>query len=213
MSYIKNFFSLKRLTYKAVSFLAIWDSDSKFEKTSEVRRFAKLKKSSVGKYSRINPGCIVYNTTVGNFTAIGRDSTIGLGQHPMNYASTQNIFYKKSNMTNRWSKPIDFHSESIKIGSDVWIGMEAMVLDGVTIGHGAVVGARAVVTKNIPPYAVAVGMPAKIIKYRFPPKIIERLLEVAWWDLPETEIDKKIAFFRRENIDLEFINENFPVSK
>jgi len=210
MSYLREIFSLKRFTHKAVSLFAIWDSQSSFTKTSEIRRMAKLKKSKIGRYSRINPGCIIYNTTVGNFTAIGRDSSVGLGQHPTNYVSTQNIFYKKSNMTNRWYKPIDFHSDSISIGSDVWIGMEAMVLDGVTIGHGAIIGARAVVTKDIPPYAVAVGMPAKIIKYRFPQEIIDRLLEVTWWDLPDAEIDKKIEFFRKPDIDLDFINQHFP---
>jgi acetyltransferase-like isoleucine patch superfamily enzyme len=209
MSYIKQLFSLKRLTHSAVSFFAIWDSNSSFEKTSEIRRTAKLKGSKIGSYSRINPGCIVYNATVGNFTAIGRDSSIGLGQHPTNYVSTQNIFYKKNNMSNRWYKPIDFEVKKITIGSDVWIGVEAMVLDGVSIGHGAIVGARAVVTKDVPPYAIVVGMPAKVVKYRFSPEIIERLLEVAWWGLPESELDEKVEFFRSNVIDLDFIDHFF----
>jgi acetyltransferase-like isoleucine patch superfamily enzyme len=209
MSYLREIFSIKRFTHSAVSFFAVWDSASGFDKTSEIRRSAKLKESTVGKYSRINPGCIIYKATVGNFTAIGRDSSIGLGYHPTNYVSTQNIFYKKNNMSNRWYKPIELEAKKITIGSDVWIGAEAMILDGVSIGHGAIVGARAVVTKDVPPYAIVVGMPAKVVKYRFPPEVIERLLEVAWWDLPESALDGKVEFFRSNTVDVDFIDSFF----
>ncbi|KAB8152154.1 antibiotic acetyltransferase [Kordia sp. TARA_039_SRF] len=211
ISYFISLFSLKKLTHKAVSFLAYWDKTSSFTKTSEIRRFAKLKSSTVGRYSRINPNCKLANTNVGNFTAIGRDTTIGLGKHPMNYVSTQNIFYKKNNMNNRWVKPINMEpTPPISIGSDVWIGVEAMILDGLTVGDGAVIGARAVVTKNVPPYAIAVGAPAKIIKYRFEQEVIDRLLEIQWWNFTDEEIDKYVEFFREEEITLEVINKYFP---
>ena len=209
ISYIRNVFSLKKLTHKAVSIFAVWDSSSSFDRNSEIRRFAKLKNSKVGRYSRINPGCNLLNTTVGNFTAIGRDTSIGLGFHPLTYISTQNIFYKPSKMTNRWVKPITLEPRPISIGSDVWIGVEVMIMDGVTIGHGAVIGARAVVTKDVPPYAIAVGMPARVISYRFDEKIISRLLEVEWWNLPDDQIDKKINLFREKGLKIETIDEYF----
>lgn len=209
-SYFRSLFSVKKITHKAVSPLAIWDNESSFTKSSEIRRFAKLKSSQVGKYSRVNPGCKISNTKIGNFTAIGRDSTSGLGGHPMNYVSTQNIFYKKNNMNNRWVKSINYPPRPIEIGNDVWVGVEAMIMDGVKVGDGAVVGARAVVTKDVPPYAVVVGQPAKIIKYRFEKEIIERLLEIKWWDFDDDKISKYIAFFREPNITLEVINKYFP---
>lgn len=210
LSYIKNILSLKKITHRAVSFLAIWDNNTKFQRTSQLRRFSILKNCSIGKYTRINPGCKLANTSVGNFTAIGRGSSIGLGQHPTNYISTQNIFYLKNKMTNRWVNAINFKSKPIIIGSDVWIGVEAMVLDGVTIGDGAVIGARAVVTKDVAPFAIVVGMPARIVRYRFDQDLIDRLLEIKWWNLPEYEIDQKIDLFRKEGLTLEILNQYFP---
>jgi acetyltransferase-like isoleucine patch superfamily enzyme len=76
----------------------------------------------------------------------------------------------------------------IKIGNDVWVGAEAMILSGVTIGDGAIVGARAVVTKDVPPYAIVVGAPAKLVEWRFDHESIERLLELKWWDWPRERI-------------------------
>jgi acetyltransferase-like isoleucine patch superfamily enzyme len=211
MSYINSFFSLKKFFYKNVSFFAIWDSKSTFTQFSEIRRFSKLKNSVVGKYSRVNPGCKLANTIVGNFTAIGRDTTIGLGQHPLNYVSTQNIFYKKNNLKNNWIHQIDFSSKPIIIGNDVWIGVESLIMDGVKIGDGAVIGARSVVTKDVPPYAIVVGQPAKIIKFRFENDVIERLLEIKWWNFSDEEISDMIYFFREPNVTIEIINKYFPI--
>ena len=114
-------------------------------------------------------------------------------------------------MNNRWVKTIDLPSLPIKIGNDVWIGVEAMILDGVTIGDGAVIGARTVVTKDIPPYAIAVGVPAKIVKYRFEQEVINRLLEIKWWDFSDDKIDAHIEFFREPEITLEIMNRYFPI--
>lgn len=202
-TYLQSIFSIKKITHKNLSFFAYWDSNSYFTKNSEIRRFVKLKASSIGKYSRINPNCKLSNTKVGNFTAIGRGTAIGLGRHPLNYVSTQNIFYKKNNMNNRWVKPIDLPTLKITIGNDVWVGIEALILDGVTVGDGAVVGARSVVTKDVPPYAIVVGVPAKIIKYRFDEEIREKLLSIKWWDMDDEFIEQNIEIFRKADITLE----------
>jgi acetyltransferase-like isoleucine patch superfamily enzyme len=211
ISYLLSIFSIKKLTHNCVSMFAYWDKSSSFSKLSEIRRFAKLKNSVIGKYSRINPNCRLSNVSVGNFTAVGRDTSIGLGRHPLNYASTQNIFYKNNNMSNRWVKSIEHPTLPIKIGNDVWIGVESMILDGVTVGDGAVIGARSVVTKDVPPYAIVVGSPAKIIKYRFDKVVIDRLLQVKWWDLTEKEIDDKLSFFRETKISVKIINKYFSI--
>lgn len=76
----------------------------------------------------------------------------------------------------------------INIGNDVWIGMRAIILGGVRIGDGAIIGAGAIVTKDVPPYAIVAGVPARIIRYRFGEKQIERLLEIRWWDWSEEKI-------------------------
>lgn len=79
------------------------------------------------------------------------------------------------------------------IGSDVWIGFEAVILSGVTIGDGAVVGARAVVTRDVPPYTIVGGVPARPIRKRFPDHVISRLLELSWWNWPEDRIRENLA--------------------
>lgn len=89
----------------------------------------------------------------------------------------------------------------IVIGSDVWIGYEAVILSGVTIGDGAVVGARAVVTKDVPPYTVVGGVPARPIKKRFDEQTIDRLLKLRWWDLGREKIKECIPFIQSGNVD------------
>ena len=209
MSYKRSIFSIKKLTHPCLSFFAYWDSASSFEKTSEIRRFAKLKKSCVGKYSRVNPNCHLSNTMVGNFTAIGEDSKVGLGRHPMSYVSTHSIFYKQNNIKNDWVEPIELPPLPINIGNDVWIGRDTTILDGVTIGDGAVIGARSVVTKDVAPYSITAGVPAKHIKFRFDEETIERLLEIKWWDFSDQKISECINFFREPEVNINIINKYF----
>lgn len=87
------------------------------------------------------------------------------------------------------------------IGSDVWIGYEAVILAGVTIGDGAVIGARAVVTKDVPPYTIVGGVPAKSIRKRFSDDIITALLELRWWDWPEERIAAHLNAIQSGRID------------
>ncbi|WOS64584.1 CatB-related O-acetyltransferase [Sinorhizobium fredii GR64] len=79
------------------------------------------------------------------------------------------------------------------VGNDVWIGMEATILPGVTIGDGAVVAAKSVVTKEVPPYAIVAGNPARVVKMRFPAAAVERLLAIAWWNWPVDKVTRNIA--------------------
>ncbi len=89
----------------------------------------------------------------------------------------------------------------IVIGSDVWIGYEAVILSGVTIGDGAIIGTRAVVTKDVPPYTIVGGVPARPIRRRFEDRTIERLMNLRWWDWPEERIRKNIAALQSGDID------------
>ncbi len=88
----------------------------------------------------------------------------------------------------------------ITIGHDVWIGREAIIMSGVTIGTGAVVAARALVTKDVPPYAIVGGNPAKLIKYRFDAETIAKLLEIAWWDWPDDRISNAMPYLLNNDI-------------
>jgi virginiamycin A acetyltransferase len=91
--------------------------------------------------------------------------------------------------------------EDVQIGNDVWIGNDARILSGVKIGDGAVIGAMTVVAKDIPPYAVVVGNPARIIKYRFSESQIKSLLKIRWWDWPHQKINENAKLFFSHDID------------
>ena len=94
------------------------------------------------------------------------------------------------------------HKGDIVIGNDVWIGYEAVIMAGVTIGDGAIIGARAVVTKDVPPYTIVGGVPARDIRRRFSDDVIARLLELKWWDWPAEQIQRNIKNIQAGRLDL-----------
>jgi acetyltransferase-like isoleucine patch superfamily enzyme len=89
----------------------------------------------------------------------------------------------------------------VVIGNDVWVGREALILSGVTIGDGAVIGARAVVARDVAPYAIVAGNPANFVRSRFSPEVVDRLLAIRWWDLPESKLDKAIVMLLSDDIE------------
>ena len=214
--YIKSILSLKKISHKHVSAFALWDNNSHFTPYTHILSGAKLSNVQVGKYSRIGVNCQVTNAMIGNFTAIGKDTVITVGQHPTDYLTSHSIFYKKGNWGwhDDWIAPIDFKSDNrVTIGNDVWIGRQCIILDGVNIGDGAIIATGAVVTKDVPPFAVVGGVPAKVIKYKFPQDVIDRLEEIQWWNLPDEKITEVVDLFHIKNPTLEDINKYFPIEK
>ena len=138
----------------------------------------------VGEYSYIAKNCAVTNCTIGKFSSIGPNFCCGLGIHPTNGISTAPMFYSPSKVNGATlvTTPKVEESKHTTIGNDVFIGANVTVLDGVTIGDGAVIGAGAVVSKDIPPYAIAVGCPIRIIKYRMTEKQIAAMQRIQWWN-------------------------------
>ncbi|MBQ2645031.1 CatB-related O-acetyltransferase [bacterium] len=115
-------------------------------------------------------------TEIGRYCSIANDVIIAASEHPITNFSTHPISYDVENYPGKETKTI--------IGNDVWLGTRAIIKKGVKIGDGAVIASGAVVTKDIPPYAVVAGVPTKIIKYRFNDDIIEELLNIQWWNFP-----------------------------
>ncbi|WP_286438487.1 CatB-related O-acetyltransferase [Bacteroides acidifaciens] len=136
---------------------------------------------------------------VGKFCSIANRVNIGLGNHTINYLSTSPIFTEKYNGTGfSWiNKTIAPPFKRTIIGNDVWIGFGAMVIGGVKIGDGAIIGAGSIVTKDIPPFAIAVGSPAKVIKYRFSEETIEKILQNPWWNKSEKDLKQNIIEFQK----------------
>lgn len=141
----------------------------------------------VGDYTYISMNSRISMADIGKFCSIGPGFVCGHGVHPTDGVSTSPMFYstmKQNGMTLSHKEKIQ-ERKRIHIGNDVFIGMGVTVLDGVTIGDGAVIGAGAVVSKDIPPYAIAVGCPIRIIRYRFDEETIQQFLHLKWWDKDE----------------------------
>lgn len=131
--------------------------------------------------------------TVGQFCSIGPDVLIfGQADHPVALPSTYPF---RTMLLDPDAGNVDAVTKGgVVIGNDVWIGARAMVMSGVTIADGAIIGAGAVVARDVPPYGIVVGNPARLAKYRFAPEMIDALLQIRWWDWP----DEKIRSFEAE---------------
>lgn len=151
------------------------------------------------------------NIKIGRFCSIASNVTVMGGNHPLNRFTTHMVTYNgnfdafaRDELHAEWHlKPFTTISPQPVIGHDVWIGSNAVLKCGITVGDGAVIAASAVVTKDVPPYAIVAGVPAKIIKYRFSPEMIEEFLAVKWWDyrytdLPDNNRCDDIHFFLQE---------------
>lgn len=153
--------------------------------------------ATIGKGSYVGRNSCISYTEIGKFCSIGPNFLCGWGIHPLNGISTSPSFYSTRKQNGIIYSKTDKIEErkKITIGNDVFIGMNVTVLDGVNIGNGAVIGAGAVVTSDIPPYAIAVGVPAKVKKYRFSPKIIEKLEQIQWWNWAEDKLKNVETMF------------------
>lgn len=137
---------------------------------------------------------------IGNFCSISKDVVFVTGGiHPVNWVSTY-PFRFLWNLPGVFEDGMPTTKGDIKIGSDVWIGTGAMVMSGVQIGDGAVVAARSVVTKDVPPYSIVGGVPAKVINYRFDQETIRHLLEIKWWEWNDEKIQANIGLLSSPNI-------------
>lgn len=189
--YLQKFFALFLNTplfrkSSTIGYSLVVSEKYKFEKGANTRIKSPfyLKSVKLGDYSYIAKNSNITNCIIGKFCSIGPNFCCGLGVHPTNGISTSPMFYstaKQNGITLTNENKIEETKQTV-IGNDVFIGANVTVLDGVTIGDGAVIGAGAVVVNDIPPYTIAVGVPAKIVKYRFEKEKIEKLLQIRWWD-------------------------------
>ncbi len=171
--------------------------NSQVDKTAKVYSGCSVVNSSLGRYSYMGYDCEVVNCAIGNFCSIASGVRIGGAEHPFDWVSTSPVFQnvKHSGPKKRFAHlKVPFSKQTV-IGHDVWIGYNAIVKAGVTISNGAVIGAGAVVTKDVPPYAVVAGNPAKVVKFRFDDETIKKIEKLQWWHFNEKELCKIASQF------------------
>ena len=165
----------------------------------EAREFLGVK---IGRYSYYKPGTKLHNCEIGKFCHIGDGCTIGLYGHDTSIVTTYPLKYHFSNSEVDVSKDntVDAVRKFKKtvIKNDVYIGEGVIIMADVTVGNGAVIGSKAIVTKDVPDYCVAAGIPAKVVKKRFSDEIIDALLKIEWWAWSESRIQEHIDDFESD---------------
>jgi phosphonate metabolism protein (transferase hexapeptide repeat family) len=179
--------------------------DCVFGKFTVVGVRAVLAEVVLGDYSYFSRGGEAIYTTVGKFTSIGANVRFNALDHPMHRISQHNITYRPNEYFTGGKIDKNFRefrqSKRVTVGNDVWVGHGAIVMPGICIGHGAVIAAGAVVTKDVEPYAVVAGIPAKRIKWRFEKTILERIIMLAWWDWDDERLRAAVADMQALTVD------------
>ena len=182
MYYLPKIF--KRLRFTSIKHCS-------FQKQVKIFGGSQLLNVEVGRYSYIGYNATIINASIGSFCSIAGDCIIGGGEHPSAFVSTSPVFYKGSNALKRNFSNKEFNPyKRTVIGNDVWIANGVKIKSGISVSDGAVIGMGAVVTKNIGPYEIWGGNPARLIRKRFSDEMIEELMRIVWWNWDEKELLK-----------------------
>lgn len=187
LSLLKNYFARKGTRINQLAIIK-W---TKLEENVGIRAFCKVERCTIGKCTYLGSLVAAYDAEIGRFCSIARECYIGGASHPLDRVSSSVCFYSKQNDTGVYYNENDYawNNHTI-IGNDVWLGARAIIKSGVTIADGAVIGAGAVVTKNVGPYEIWAGNPAKLIRKRFDEVTIKKLLNIKWWNWDDERLSK-----------------------
>lgn len=184
-----------------------FDKTSIFEGSNYLSDYAQLLSSKIGYASYLGVNTVIRKANIGRYTSIGPDVKCIFGKHPAKvFVSTHPAFFStrkqvgfsftEKQLFKEFSEPLDIDKKySIIIGNDVWIGAGAIISEGVKIGDGAIIASYSLVTKDVAPYSIVGGVPAKVIKYRFEQEQIDFLLNFKWWDKDFNWIKKNAQQF------------------
>lgn len=154
--------------------------------------------SNISDYTSVGRNSTIINATIGKFCSISWNVTVGATKHYTDRISTHAFPYI---INYGFCDKDDKIIEPVIVGNDVWIGANAIIMPNIRIGSGSVIGANSVVTKDVPPYSIVVGNPAKVLRFRFNDAKIEEILNLEWWDWDKEELKKNIEIFK-ENINM-----------
>lgn len=179
--------------------------DTTMGKYSSVQRYCDLLRCNIGKYTVIEKNAVLHDISIGSFCEISWHCSMGGDNHNYKLPTIHHWYWNKHFGFEENSQTIGgrnfydkLNAEDCSIGNDVWVGSGVTVNRKVRVADGAILASGCVVTKDVPPYAIVAGVPAKIIKYRFDETVIKRLLEVAWWNWPEDVLKQTRHLFEKE---------------
>ena len=195
--------------------LPVYLYNNKIKSNVFIGRGTRIVSSEINSFTSIGSNCDFSNAYIGSYCSIGPNVSIAVGTHPTStFVSTSPLFYSNNSILGKgYNGKVSSFIEnkktskgySLEIGSDVWIGANVTILEGVKIGDGAIIAACSCVTKDVPDYAIVGGVPTKIIRYRFTNEEIKKLLDIQWWNW---DINK-IKFLSKYFTDIkDFINNN-----
>ena len=190
-----------------------FSSRTVFEGNNVVNKYSSVSGSEIGRNTYFGENANVPNSKIGRFCSLGNNISVIAATHPSTcFVSTSPSFYSTSMQcrhtfvnTDIFDEHLQIDGYNIIIGNDVWIGNNVLLKGGITIGDGAIVAMGSVVTKDVPPYAIVGGVPAKLIRFRFGPEQVSKLLDFQWWNKNEEWLKKNVNAFVDVNIFLEHI--------
>jgi phosphonate metabolism protein (transferase hexapeptide repeat family) len=167
---------------------------------TEIGRGTRMSQTTLGDYSYCDRACDIANADIGRFANIAAHVRIGATDHPMDRASLHHFQYRSADYWDDAGPDAAFFAHRLSrravIGHDTWIGHAAMIKPEVTVGHGAIVAAGAIVTRDVAPYTIVAGNPARLLRHRQPPDIAARLVALAWWDWDHASLRAALDDFR-----------------
>ncbi|WP_420569075.1 chloramphenicol acetyltransferase [Thalassovita sp.] len=171
-----------------------------FGRYCEVGKGSRIGHTHMDDYSYCDRYADIANAQIGKFANIASFTRIGATDHPMERASLHHFLYRSPDYFEGAELDDAFfaqrHARTATIGHDTWIGHNAQIKPEVTVGHGAVVASGSVVTKDVPPYMIVAGIPAKPLRARFPDKVARRMMDLAWWDWDHDRLHASLDDFR-----------------
>ena len=177
----------------------------------ELGKGSRLTNVRLGDYSYCDRYADLSNAQIGKFSNIASFVRIGASDHPLNRASLHHFLYRSDDYWDNAVRDGEWFAiraaRTASIGHDTWIGHNAQVKPEVKIGHGAVVASGAIVTKDVPPYQIVAGVPAEPMRQRVSAELIDRLIEVAWWDWPHSKLKDTLNDFRNLSVE-EFLEKH-----
>jgi len=199
--FLRRLLLARRLPSFRASILTYVDTRSSFAGFNRLSIGTIVVDSNIGRCSYIGGGRL-QSCNMGNFCSIGARTRIGgLGRHPTNWISTHPAFFSpRAQAGITFCDKLHFPElDRVDVGNDVWVGVGAMVLDGMRIGDGAIIAAGAVVTRDVEPYAIVGGIPARVIRHRYDAATIALLLELCWWNWPLDKLRRAAHLFRDDS--------------